>query len=81
MVKIRVRVMAMVVRVPFFHETFETDRAERFRLIGARDPLTAHVAEKWLSTVPAGRHHWSSSSSSLIAMQPLGFSGFVIFSL
>jgi len=77
----KIRVMAMVVRVPFFHETFQTDRAERFRLIGARDPLIAHVAEKWLPTVSAGRHHWSSSSSSLIATQPLLFSGFLFFSL
>lgn len=67
--KIRVR----VVRVAFFYETFHTDRAEGFRLIGARDPLTAHVAEERLcsASAAAGRHDASSLSlsSSSIATQ------------
>lgn len=58
-VRVRVRVW-----VAFFHEAFETDRTERFRVIGARDPPTAHVAEERLNSAAAGRHD---STSSLLS--------------
>lgn len=64
-----------IVRVAFFYETFHTDRAEGFRLIGARDPLTAHVAEERLTTAAAGRHD---SSSSSIATQSLVYFAFLL---
>lgn len=79
-VRVRVRVR---VWVAFFHKAFETDRTERFRVIGARDPPIAHVAEERLNSAAAGRHDSTSSllSSNRNATQLLSSGFFQLFFL